>query len=417
MKISSLALLRIIFGLKGNFKEGYIPQAKTFNGVEVAPLKYGAKAAVCISADFELNWAWRELDAKTRDFMGGRARKNFGYILDFLEAYEIPVTWATVGHLFLSQCKKGKGGLPHRNLPRPSINRRWEGDWYLHDPCSNFVENPLWYAPDLIKQIIESDIPHEIGTHSFSHIEFSTKCSDNALVRSEILKCKEVMRSYGLKPRSLVFPFNIMGCDYFDVLSELGITAVRYRDSQVRLSYPERTSSGIYKIYESMNLRTTTFYDYWVKAKIFLEEAAERYAVYHHWFHPSDPLSVFKNEFRCILEQISKYREKGIVWVTTMGELAAYCEARRTVDLKVLRQNNELTIFVENSFDLKRYGPSEVTIIIQGCGKPYQTLIDHEDVSERRGKNKPITNRGNDLLMNFPITAKCLLMKFKEPLN
>jgi len=70
-----------------------------------------------------------------------------------------------------------------------------------------------------------------------------------------------------------------MGHAYLDLFSTLSITAVRRRDKRVTLSYPERTPSGIYKLYESMNLRTPDYYDYLDKVRIFLAKAAKRHAV------------------------------------------------------------------------------------------------------------------------------------------
>ena len=32
------------------------------------------------------------------------------------------------------------------------MNDRWNGDWYVHDPCSNVGKDPLWYAPDLVRE-------------------------------------------------------------------------------------------------------------------------------------------------------------------------------------------------------------------------------------------------------------------------
>src|SRR5205823_7198780 len=150
-----------------------------------------------------------------------------------------------------------------------TANDLWRGDWYMHDPCSDIRKDPLWYAPDLIRQVMECRTPQEIGTHSFSHINFSAPCSTPELVRRELEACLDVMQPFGLRPRSLVFPFNVAGYSYLPLLANMGIVAVRHRDQNVRLSYPERTESGVYRIYESMNLRAAKQYDYAEKAKIF----------------------------------------------------------------------------------------------------------------------------------------------------
>ena len=35
-----------------------------------------------------------------------KTRENVPKILNLCEIYDIPITWATVGHLFLSNCKR-----------------------------------------------------------------------------------------------------------------------------------------------------------------------------------------------------------------------------------------------------------------------------------------------------------------------
>src|SRR5258706_4985083 len=145
-----------------------------------------------------------------------------------LDRYSIPITWATVGHLFLESCKRSGSGLAHAEMPRPKVNDRWNGDWYMHDPCSDVRQDPLWYAPDLVQQIVDAKTRHEIGTHTFSHINFSTRCSTSDLVHEEIHACAEAMRPFGGTPRSLVFPHNIMGYPYLPLLPADGIVAVRH---------------------------------------------------------------------------------------------------------------------------------------------------------------------------------------------
>src|SRR5689334_2135353 len=202
--------LESIFALKGNFAQGLEPERKVFDGVEVAPFKGGASAAVTISADTEMNWAFRGRSAEVRDSLGTTERHNIPVILDILSDYSIPITWATVGHLFLSACDRN-GGTAHEAMPRPPANERWNGDWYKHDPCTDVERDPLWYAPDLMALIASSRVPHEIGSHTFSHIDFSAHTSDERLVTKEIEACRAAMKPFGLDVKSLVYPFNNMG--------------------------------------------------------------------------------------------------------------------------------------------------------------------------------------------------------------
>lgn len=359
------SLLKQIFSLKGNFAEGLRPDDRRVDGVQVAPFLHDRRAAVIISADFELNWAWRELAPSLRDAKGQLERTNFPYLVALFERTGVPVTWATVGHMFLRSCARGSDGRPHPEMPRPSHNDRWDGDWYIHDPCSDAAADPLWYSPDLIDRLMASSAPNEIASHSFSHIDFSASSAGPELIDAEIHACIGAMAPFGLRPRSLVYPFNKMGHHYMEVLARRGLVAVRHRDPRIRLSYPERTPSGIYKLYETLNLRRAKYYHYPQKARLFLREAVERRCAFHIWFHPSDSPAVFETVFAPIVEHIASLRDAGDVWCATMAEVAAYCEARNMVEFRVDHTDSTLAIEVDASrYDLERYGNTDITFVL-----------------------------------------------------
>jgi peptidoglycan/xylan/chitin deacetylase (PgdA/CDA1 family) len=413
MRINNTAMLEAIFLLQGNFKTGVEPGHRVVDGIEIAPFKNAARAAVCISADFEMSWAFRHHAQEVAREKGRRERENVPYLLQIFEDYAFPITWATIGHLFLESCTKVSGGLAHSDMPRPAHNQLWAGDWYVHDPCTDYKKDPLWYAPDLIQRILESPVSHEIGTHSFSHIDFLPVCSDPILVRREIEESALAMQHFGIRPRSLVYPFNHMGHAYLDLLSELSITTVRHRDQHVRLSYPERTPSGVYKFYESMNLRTPKHYDYLDKVKIFLAKAAERHSVFHLWFHPSDPLPLFESEFLRIIQYIDSQRQEGRVWVATMAEIAAYCEARERLGLEVTRKGNRLSVIWRGSFQSEKYGDTELSLVFPPLPRPRMVTIINGDSSRHLelGCSYIQTTTGQ-LLINMPTAAQSLHIVF-----
>jgi hypothetical protein len=249
-------------------------------------------------------------------------------------------------------------------MPRPIQNTRFSGDWYKHDPCTDTLKDPIWYSPDLIQDILKSNVEHEFGTHSFSHIDFSEKYSDTELVDKEIASCIKVMAPLKLVPRSLVFPYNNMGYSHLPSLSRNNIIAVRHRDEKICLSYPQRTSEGVYKLFESMNTRSTKFYDYVEKAKVLISKAKKNQSAYHLWFHPSDPFEVFSNEFRRIIEHIADEQKNGTVWVVTMTELASYCEARKSTAIQLNRTDSDLTLYISSLFDKNKYPCTGLTLLI-----------------------------------------------------
>jgi len=369
------AILKFIFRARKNFAPGVMPSARSFDGVEITPFRGGARASATISADFEMAWAFRGRSEEERLQRGIMCRRNVPYLVAILEEMGIPITWATVGHLFLERCEHDPSGFAHEDMQRPPKNLRWDGDWYRHDPGTDWQTDPHWYAPDLIQLIRSSKVKHEIGSHSFSHIDFSKSTSTRELVEQELRACIKVMAPYGLHLRSLVYPFNNMGHHYLDLIGALGLTAVRHRDKHVRLAYPERTSSGVYKLYESMNLRQAKHYNYVEKAVIFMEEACSRQAAYHIWFHPSDPTEVFGCEFRGIIQHMAQLQRRGNLWITTMAGLAAYCEAREQTTLNVQRNGDELSVALQCNYDVERYGKTVLTLRVTSHSTPSECLL------------------------------------------
>ncbi len=409
MKIRQKQILRSIFSLKGNFAPGIAAPKKIFDGVEIAPFWNACSAAVSISADFELNWAFRSLLADERDHLGTTERQNVPYILSLLNEFSMPITWATVGHLFLSSCN-GNGKYAHAEMPRPPLNNLWQGDWYMHDPRTDLCRDPLWYAPDLIEQVNRAKVGHEIGSHSFSHIDFSPQTSNRELVRRELEQCLAVMRPLGLKLRSLVYPFNSMGHCYHDLLHEFGVIAVRHRDDKIRLSYPERSSPGVYKIYESMNLRSASYYTYRDKAELFIDAAIEGGSAYHLWFHPSDPHSVFQTEFSGILQIIQRQREAGNVWAVTMGDLASYCEARECVTVHSSTVEGKRILEIRSSLDTEKYGTPEVTLVIPEESMPRYIRQRVGGTMTELRPGRECTRRNGSLILNLPAISQTVAL-------
>ena len=145
------------------------------------------KGGLIISADFEMALAWRYSKTGTDHVKKGKIeRENIPKIIEVLERFNIPITFATVGHLFLKNCDRGD----HDWMKRiPHFDDHWkftDGDWYDHDPYSDYKSTPEWYAPDLIRMIIDSNVEHEIGTHTFSHIDFSYKNCPPEVAEDEI---------------------------------------------------------------------------------------------------------------------------------------------------------------------------------------------------------------------------------------
>jgi hypothetical protein len=204
-----------------------------------------------------------------------------------------------------------------------------------------------------------------------------------------------------------------MGYHHAELLYQLGIFVVRHRDPRVRLAYPERMNSGVYRIVESMNLRLARFYDYPDKAKIFINEAVARGAAYHLWFHPSDDRRVFEEAFLPIMEFIDSCRQRGLLWVATMSDLAAYCEARERTSVFSEPIQNGLLLSLQCSVDTARYGNPELTLEVDVCCPAFSVSLKNGACSEKvEFRMIDLRSGENRLFMNIPCQSKQIEIRF-----
>jgi peptidoglycan/xylan/chitin deacetylase (PgdA/CDA1 family) len=285
------------------------------------------RAVLIISADFELAWAWQYARAyddplKEAMVMARRSRENILVILKLCEEYEIPVTWATVGHLFLESCNK-KNGMPHAEIQRlPYLeNEFWKfdrADWFQNDPCSSVNEAPEWYAPDLVRKIIDAKVKHEIGCHTFSHIDCRDQICSRDVFESEIRECIRLAGEYGLELKSFVHPAHTIG--HLQDLSAMGFTSYRTDYGNI-LGYAEKRETGLWELKGTaeLTLRKAWSIPYHIHRYRTIVERAMKYGkVCNFWFHPSlDPMFV-KEMLPPLFHFIRERRDK--IWITTAGE-------------------------------------------------------------------------------------------------
>lgn len=288
------------------------------------------KGIVIFSADLEMAWAFRFSKTKHKEAIkkGLDERANIPVLLDLFEGSNIPVTWATVGHLFLSECKRNHNGLAHPEMHRPAFfeNRNWSfntDDWYQHDPGSDFKTDPAWYASDLIDKIISSGVNHEIGCHTFSHLDFTYQNCPKPLADVELDYCITLAAKKGVTLRSMVFPGGTHGnCES---LVEKGITNYR-KPMKHHISLPYIDPFGLVAIPSSLGLDKDPYG--WSKElhlkmiRNYLEKAAKYRLVCHFWFHPSMDLWYLENVLPEVLKMVANYINSGRIEVKTMGQLS-----------------------------------------------------------------------------------------------
>ncbi|MDS0281776.1 polysaccharide deacetylase family protein [Haloarcula onubensis] len=181
---------------------------------------------VVISIDAELGWGFHDYPAEQRPTERiARSRQGWKDLAETLDEYDIPATWAVVGHLFEHDCAGA-----HVGHPSPS-------GWFAHERGDEPMDEQFRFAPDLIADLVESDVDHDIGAHTYSHVEFDADYATDLLARAECDRATEAAEAAGVTMRSFVFPRNRVG--HREILAESGFTC--YRGTE-----PETTADGPY---------------------------------------------------------------------------------------------------------------------------------------------------------------------------
>ncbi len=299
--------------------------------VKISENKYfpnNAKGGFVISADFELAWAWR-YSKKSKNPLelamkkAKQARLNIPYLLKLFEDFNFPITWATVGHLFLENCKKGDHDWMNKI---PNFDDHWNfttGSWYDHDPYSNYQSAPEWYAPDLIDLILKAKTGHEIGCHSFSHLHFKDHICPSDVADDDLKACVIAAKHWGITLKSIVFPGGTNG--NYKALAKHGFTNYR-QNSSYDLFYPEFGEEGMIKLPSSFSIEDMEFNwskEYYLyRYKKYIDSAIESGTVCHGWFHPSENPWIFKEVLPDLLKYAVELREKGLLYIGTMDQMS-----------------------------------------------------------------------------------------------
>jgi len=300
---------------------GYRPKVKKHDLQNL--LKKENKGGVVISADFELAWAFRySKKVNNPEKMAQQARQNFPTYLKLFDEYNIPITWATVGHLMIESCNKGDHDWMHR-LPYFGSNHKWaftSGDWFDCDPYTNYKKNNSWYAPDLIEAIQKSKVNHEIGCHTFSHIDFSDENCPSTVAEDEIKACLSAAEPWGIKLQSMVFPGGTYG--NIEILKKYGISTYR-RNFKEKLAIPYKDKDNLIVSHttQMIGLSNPNYSVQFLAFRIIkmIQKAIFTNTVAHLWFHPSDPAAI--EILTILLPKITKLRENNKLWIGRMNDL------------------------------------------------------------------------------------------------
>lgn len=312
-----------------------------------------------ISIDVEFNWG--RFDRSDREEcwrLEEDGRRIIQELLELFEHHQVGATWALVGHLLLESCTAA-GSRPHPEIRRPETP--WfPDDWYRFDPCSNSIDAPQWYAPDVVRSIIAAGGGHEIASHSFAHILFGHPGCSAESAGDDLAAAAAAAREHNLALESMVFPRNSIG--HLDLLSAHGFRAYRGEDPTFYRSWPrplrraahfaadflalpppvsrpERVGS-LWNIPGSMMLQGMDGLRALIppvcrlaRALSGLRRAARERSVFHLWFHPSN-LAVGRSKLLQVLDRTltaaRQLEARGDLEILTMGDLATRLAARET---------------------------------------------------------------------------------------
>lgn len=177
---------------------------------------------MALSLDFEL--AWGSFDRARRGPLLASAEWTHDTgaprLLQLLERYHLPATWATVG------------ALMHDGLPPDLDERHAEAGappgWFSGVPRScGETGAPQWFAPRFIDRLQACPTPQDIGFHGWSHVPLGPEASSQ-LVAWELQMCRKTAASKGLAGLSFVYPRNRAG--HLGLLASHGFRVYRSVD-------------------------------------------------------------------------------------------------------------------------------------------------------------------------------------------
>lgn len=298
---------------------------------------------VVLSLDAELSWGFHDRDNIPIERIR-HARESWMYILDLFDKYNIPATWAVVGHLFLDSCD----GV-HSDHPAGK-------EWFSRDPGGEYAPGSGWFARDLINAIRDSESDHDIGSHSFSHIEFGKQDVSKDVAEAELQQSVNAAKTYGVDLRSFVFPRNNIG--YRSLLAEYDFVCYRglsperwYDGTPIRqfgklatfafgltpppIVTPEIDEYGLVNVPASMYLFTfegsvrdvvgTVTGDPVIRqVELGLERLKdEEQGILHLWLHPNNiTTEQDRHRMNRIVSRIAAYRDQYDIDVKTMCQVA-----------------------------------------------------------------------------------------------
>lgn len=182
--------------------------------------------SVVLSVDAELGWGFHDLpDPPNHRLTAGR--EGWTRLASLLEDFDVPATWAVVGHLLLESCD-GR----HDDHPLGPV-------WFERERTDWAGRPEFRFGVDLVRELLASPVDHDIGCHTYSHVLADDPAVTPMVFQAELEACAAVFDRFGLDPVSFVYPRNRIA--HRSLLAEFGYTT--YRGSGGDLSPTRRRLS------------------------------------------------------------------------------------------------------------------------------------------------------------------------------
>ena len=301
-----------------------------------------AMGSVVISVDAELGWGFHDYDEPPVDRVEN-GRRGWQTLLALFDRFEVPATWAVVGHLLLDDCD----GV-HADHPSPP-------NWFERERTTWRDRPDLRFGPDLVEAIRDSPTDHEIGSHSFSHVIFTDPAVTDRIADAECRRARQLGREWNLDLESFVYPRNEVG--HRDALAGAGFRTYRGRTpipSSLRHTLESLARGRSLLVnpsvdeYGLVNVPASTFcfafegrmrsiaelvWDDPIVhlAKSGIDQAVDGDGVFHLWLHPNN-LTTQRDvhRIRRILAYVDRRRTDSSLTVETMGAVGRRVSASST---------------------------------------------------------------------------------------
>jgi len=264
-----------------------------------------SSGAFVVSLDTELVWGMFDTGTVSPERYTG-TRGVIRNLLNLFEEYQIPATWALVTHL-LTDCRTSESDVQSHPDSFDQHSRN------VALPCQQELDPDLWYEPRILDWIEDTEVDHDVGSHTHTHLVFSEATREEA--RSDIEQSVSIAKRHGVDLASFVYPRNAVA--HKDVLNDVGFKVYRGIDSRwyerFRLPTPvvkgarfadeatewtpptvlPRTESGLVEVPGSQIFRPS--HGGWQytpqdsqrsRAIAGLDLAARTGQIFHLWFHP-----------------------------------------------------------------------------------------------------------------------------------